>query len=96
MQGRGMKEKLYFIGFTYFGSFGDHPQYHVAKKPRDYFITACAINTIMRKEGPEMVREKEPPRGGKWTICPMCKKQWKKKTGEFKYRKVKRTTDAIG
>lgn len=89
-------QKPYFIGFTYYGEFGEHPQYHVAKKIGSHYITACGINSIMRDGEPEYVKEKEPIKGGKWTICPMCKRQWKKKTGEFKFRKQARTGDAIG
>lgn len=84
--------KPVFIGFTYMGLFGDHPQYHVAKRVGEHYITACAINTIEREHEPEYVNEKEPLKGGKWTICPMCKRQWKKKKGEFKFARQKRTS----
>ena len=84
--------KPYFIGFSYFGSFGDRPQYHVAKKIGDHFVTACGINTISRNDDPEYVVEKEPTKGGKWTICPMCKRQWKKKKKEFKFVRQARTS----
>ena len=84
--------KPFFIGFAYFGLFSEHPQYHVAKRIGKHYITACAINTIERKKGPEYVTEKEPLKGGRWTICPMCKRQWKKKAKEFKFAKQKRTS----
>lgn len=84
--------KPYFIGFAYFGLFGEHPQYHVAKKISDHFITACAINTILRESDPEYVKEKEPVKGGRWTICQMCKRQWKRKRREFKFAKQARVS----
>lgn len=85
--------KLYFIASTYRGDFlvDGVCHYHVAKLVGTHFQTPCRINTMLHS--PDFSSEIEPSRKG-WSLCPVCKKQWNRRTGEFKKFKQSRSASA--